>query len=268
MKFLFALLFPIISFSQDSLFLSTDKPAGIHEDIPQELGIVIRSQNPGQITHLKFYCVDAAKYTLTIWSITGSSLLSLPIQAKLGWNRLQLPIPFEVAAGDQYIVSYLTNQKFGYTKPMITRSVGNITQLETRYIYGHKVPTTFTTDGYFLDIVFKPQEVRKPLIVNTLSDSVYRLPKDSIIIISGIVSGDSVYYNWIVIDTVGTMTITGLNTLTPKIKTNEPCEVFMSLNGFDKWGNSLIAGIDFFVLPDPKSVRIELYMDGTYKIIR
>jgi hypothetical protein len=253
----------------DSLFLLTDKPAGIHEDLPLELGTVIRSAKPGRITHLKFYSVDPGKYTVSVWSITGSPLISMSVQATTGWQRIQLATPFEVAAGDQYIVSYLTNQKFGYSKLLPNRSVGNITQLDTRYSYGHKMPATPTTDGYFVDVVFKETAVRKPLIVNAGRDTTYRLPKDSMVSLNAVVTGDSAYFSWFLVDSAGTCQITGMQTLNPVIKTKEPCTVVMLLIGQDKYGSYLAAPVQIDILPDLKSVLsvIEYYLDGTYRVI-
>jgi hypothetical protein len=264
-----AFLLPAYLFAQDSLYLFNDKPASVHEDLPLELGIVIKSAKPGQITHLKFYCVDPGKYTITIWSITGSSLYSQSVQATNGWQRFQLITPFEVAAGDQYVISYLTNQQFGYSKSQTLRSVGNIAQLATRYSYGHKAPVTGTSDGYFIDVVFKSQETRKPLIVNPGGDTTYRLPKDSVVHINAIVTGDSTRFKWFVVDSAGTFQLTGLETLNPVIKTKEPCTLIMLLSGEDKYGAYLASPIQIDILPDPKSVLsvIEYYLDGTYRVI-
>jgi hypothetical protein len=271
MKKLFAIasfLLPLFLFSQDSLYTAADKPASIHEDLPLELGTVIKSSMPGQITHLKFYCVDPGKYSVTIWSITGSQLVSLSVQTTTGWQRIQLATPFEVAAGDQYIISYLTNQQFGYTKPQALRSSGSIAQLATRYSYGHKLPVTTTTEGYFVDVIFKAQEIRKPLIVYPGPDTAYRLPKDTVVYINGTVTGDSAYYSWFIVDSAGTCQVTGLNTLSPVIKTKGPCTVTMLLSGQDKWGNFLASPVQIDILADPKTIMsiIEYYLDGTYKV--
>jgi hypothetical protein len=264
-----AFILPLFLFSQDSLYTSNDKPASVHEDLPLELGIVIRSAKPGQITHLKFYCADPGTYTLSIWSITGSTLVSQSVQATAGWQRVQLATSFEVAAGDQYIVSYLTNQKFGYSKSQINRTAGNITQLGTKYSYGHKLPSTATTDGYFIDLVFREAAVRKPLIVNAGRDTTYRLPKDTMVSINGVVTGDSAYFSWFLVDSAGTCQITGMQTLNPVIKAKEPCTVVMLLIGQDKYGSYLASPVQVDILPDLKSVLsvIEYYLDGTYRVI-
>jgi hypothetical protein len=263
------ILISLRCYPQDSLYLSADKPASVHEDNPLELGTVIRSAKPGQITHIKFYCVDPGKYTVTIWSVTGSSLLSQVIQATTGWQRFQLSTPFEVAVGDQYVISYLTNMQYGYSKSQALRTVGNITQLATRYSYGHKLPAVTVPEGYFIDVVFKEQQTRKPLIVNPGIDTAYRLPKDSVVYIHGIVTGDSVRFKWFVVDSAGTFQLSGLETLNPVIKTKEPCTLIMLLSGEDKYGAYLSIPIQIDVLPDPKTRRgtIEFYIDGTYKII-
>lgn len=258
----------IIVSPSDSIYVSTDKPVITDEDLPMELGIAIASNEPGKITHLKFYCVSAGNYTVSIWSITGSIFLSKNIAAKIGWNRLKLDIPFEVAAGDRYIISYLTKLKMGHTKNYPLKSSTNITQLSSLYSYGHVAPKTLTNDGYFVDVVFEPDiEVVKPLVVNSGKDTSYRLPKDTLITVKGIVTGDSSYYEWEIIDSSGTCTVSGLNTLNPTIKTKEPCTVLFSLFGGDKWGNHLGSITQINILPDLKTVAIELYIDGTYRIV-
>lgn len=266
---LLLLLFPMLLQAQDSLYIASEKPASIHEDLPLELGATIISSKPGKITHVKFYAADPGSYTISFWSVTGSLYYSFKAVATTGWQRYQLAIPFEVAAGDSYIISYLTNQKFAYTKPGIVRSAGSIAKAATRYSYGHKFPAIPTNEDYFIDVVFKVNEERKSLIVNAGPDTIYRLPKDSVVHINAVVTGDSAYYSWYIVDSAGTCQVTGLNTLSPVIRTKGPCTLIMLLSGNDKYGNFLSSPVQIDILADPKTIisTIEYYLDGTYKVI-
>lgn len=249
---LLLLFLPLFTWCQDSLYSASEKPLLTHEDNPQEIGIIVTSSKTGKITHIKFYCVDPGQYTVTIWSKTGSIFYSSKMQATTGWQRFALATPFEVAAGDSYIVSYLTNMKFGYSKKAIVRSTGSIAKLGTRSIYGHKFPpaTSTLTDDYYIDVIFQAEQPHATLIVNAGRDTAAVWPCDSIQV-HGVATGDSVKYIWTLDNQWGDVALSGLGSLTPVVRFKEPDSgAILVLTATDKWGNTSEHGVSVSVMPD------------------
>lgn len=252
-KLTILLLFPVFLHAQDSLYLSTEKPASTWEDIPTTLGMEFKSSSPGNITALKFYKVDATagSYTLTLWATDGSKPFQTVVNVSgIGWKRVACNIP--VNQNQPYIVSvYSTLNRYGYTNNAFAspRIRGQLNAYSGRYSRSAGFPASSSTTWYGLDVVFEQVKIN-PLIVNAGKDTTALWPCDSIKV-NGVATGDDVKYSWEVTYRWGDVSVSRLNTLSPVVKFLGPDSgVDLFLTGTDKRGNVLENGIRVMVTPD------------------
>jgi hypothetical protein len=178
-----------------------------------------------------------------------------------------MDLPLE--AGTYVIGVKFPNGKYVYTNGLNPRARGKLTGNSGLLGWNVDKPTLRYTASFFVDVLISQDQPRSALIVNAGRDSTYRLPKDSLVYVNGVVTGDSAFYQWYIVDSAGTCQVTGLQTLSPVIKAKEPCTIIMLLVGQDKYRNYLASSLQIDILPDLKSVlsAIEYYLDGTYRVI-
>ena len=137
-----------------------------------ELGLRFTSKQAGTLTAVRFLKArsDRSPHTVTVWSGTGQKLAtaSPASESKSGWQQVALAKPVQVAAGDDYVVSYhtsryrasedfFTGNRTAKAGPLTTSGVGT-------YKYGD---SSFPTDSwhasnYWVDVVFAPQTEDAP----------------------------------------------------------------------------------------------------------
>lgn len=266
-KLTILLLFPVFVHAQDSLYLSTEKPASTWEDIPTTLGMEFKSSSSGNITALKFYKVDATagSYTLTLWALDGSKLFQSVVNVSgIGWKRISCNAP--VNANQPYIVSvYSTLNRYGYTNNAFAspRIRGQLNAYSGRNTRTAGFPASTGTTWYGLDVVFQPVAV-VPLTVKTSPDREATMYKDSV----GVSATATGYtkFQWTVEDFEGRFTIKDTNTLKPYVipLDSSGCRVWLFCTVMDASGNQQSDAVAIRIAPHPKMVLGYYLIDGTF----
>lgn len=283
--FLFAMLSFVAVTAQDSLFLSTEKPATPEVDNPVELGMVFQPKVNGVITHFRFYkttAVDASQYTLNLWNAYGVNAIRQKMTAagKVGWIRVPLTNPVQVTAGSHYVVSvHFAGGRYGGRTGVFAsaRTRGNLTAPSSaqaggngRYLYSATTgypAQTYSNSAYYVDVVFQANtQEHKPLIVNAGRDTTLICPIDSFIAsykLNGSVSGDDPTFTWRKDYPIGLEdSIFNANTLTPTITNLASVPYKYTLVAKDKWGTIAEHTITIDVLVNPKQIVLTLNLDG------
>jgi hypothetical protein len=275
----------IVSYSQDSLFLDSEKPAIAEEDNPVELGMVFQPKVNGLITHFRFYktvAADTSQFTLNLWNAYGTNAIRQKVTApgKIGWIRVALTTPVKVTAGSHYVVSvHFPAGRYGGRTGVFSsaRTRGNLTAPSSsqaggngRYLYNTTTgfpSQTYSNSAYYVDIVFMPDsQARKPLIVNAGRDTTLICPIDSFIAsykLNGFVSGDDVAFTWHKEYPIGLDdSMINANTLTPTIMNLVSVPYTFTLVGIDKWGNTSQSKVIIDVQTNPKQIVLTLKLEG------
>lgn len=227
--------------AQDSLYLSTAKPTSFWDDEAVTLAGIIKAPYDGKITALKFYktTVNTAPILVTLWSMDGTGLTQMEVSnGRTGWQRL--PVSIQVSKDQSYVIGYRNPRGIAY-------GYKNNAGVKGLYSYSTGFPNKQVTTDYFVDMVFS--QSLKPLIVNAGRDTVYTWPVASITL-NGFVSGDGVTYKWTVIDSFGTLNVTGLNTLHPVLKPKPDSGGIFLLTGTDSRGVTSEHDVYITVTPD------------------
>jgi hypothetical protein len=131
-----------------------------------ELGMKFQSTKPGQIIAIRFWkgASEIASHVGKIWSSTGDLLtqVSFTNETPSGWQEQQLSSPLIIEANTTYIVSYNTNEYFGFTGSGLATSVvnGDLKSVADGAngvfaLTPNGFPTrSFSNSNYFVDVVF------------------------------------------------------------------------------------------------------------------
>lgn len=280
----------IISFSQDSLFTSSDTPCSSCNESERalEVGMVFNADKDGQITYVRFYKFknDTGPYQLNIWSFSGQKLSSTVFSSPAtGWQRVKLAEPLKINAGENYIVSYFsTNGHYSArqrvhnsskTNGQLTAPASNQAKGNGRYVYtkASAFPSSsWNGSWYYVDIVYEssgtepPPPNPSPLVVKAGADASAVLSLDScglappfvLYQLQGQVSGDDVAYQW---SGEGFSS----NILNPQVKFTNPGEFVFTLSARDHWGIQASDQVKITVAGNPKDVIEEKLRDGTIR---
>jgi len=280
------LLFPVLAFSQDSLFIVPGlNPQNDGKGVT--LGVVFRTDTVGKLSAIKFWktvASDQSVYQVSLWSSAGQRLLSKNYSSNTaGWQSVVLDSEFSLVPNTNYIASFyspkgLYAQSEHYFETV--RKSGHLTapsSAETtngKYINSNGFPAWgYLNSNYFVDVVVKydkPVPVRKALIVNAGPDRLIIAPIDSSgidsIQLNGFVSGDSVSYSWKRVGVNGFGdTLIKAESLNPVIKDMPISTVIYRLTATDKWGNTASSDVAVTVDRNPKSTMIRILYDGTWQ---
>ena len=151
-----------------SMWTNTEIPSQTNYNAGRaiQVGERFSSSVAGQVTALRFYksAQGTGTHSVRLWSPTGTLLVSSAwtgAASASGWQTVQLPTPVTLTAGAQYTVTYYTsNGRLGRTLlelqsarvrgPLTIPAGGGVT------IFGTGYPTTATTAGHGVDLVFQP----------------------------------------------------------------------------------------------------------------
>jgi hypothetical protein len=149
-----------------------------YSDSPVELGVKFRSDVAGIITGIRFYkgAGNTGVHTGSLWSSAGALLATgtFTNETATGWQTLTFATPVAIAANTTYIASYHTNTGFAYDASYFaTQGVDNPPLHALKYgvdggngvyIYGPggKFPTSFTSNNYWVDVVFSTTSGNSP----------------------------------------------------------------------------------------------------------
>ncbi|MCG2802845.1 MAG: DUF4082 domain-containing protein, partial [Cellulomonas sp.] len=164
-----------------SLFSTgTPQTAAANDTDAVELGVSFTPTESGSVTGVRFYkgAGNGGTHTGTLWSSTGTQLRTVTFanETASGWQSATFDTPYEITAGQTYVISYLAPQghyavttgAFGAdvtTGPLTAPAVGN-----GRYRYGSTggFPTsTWQQSNYFVDVVFVRGQASPPTVVAT-----------------------------------------------------------------------------------------------------
>jgi hypothetical protein len=256
----------LLSESKDSLFLDSERPLSNESDGPVELGLSFSTKKKGKITAIKFWKTTTANinYTVSLWNLAGQRISTKTYQSnRTRWNTV--PFDVDIDAGVYRASYYASNSRYGQTEHFFdtARTRGEITGLMGFYSYDSKSTfpdSTYNSSQYGIDVVFQPIE-EKPLIIFAGLDSEYAIKPDSVILKGDV--QNAVSFEWQVIDSFGSVSVTGLNTLNPVIKPTYDSWVVMLLTGKDAAGNESASIVNISVMPDPKELL--LYIQQMFK---
>lgn len=240
--------------AQDSLFKSTDRPSLFHEEPPVTLALIVKAPYNGKLQAVKFYKTDAgsATYKISVWSMDGTPLSGSQISTTAtGWQRIAIDIP--VSIGQSYVIGiYNPVGKYGYKNNALPLGFapsglrGNTTGF----------PPNSTLTSYYIDAVFLKPASSIPLSVKIVPESsTWEYGTDSIRLAGKITGHTS--YKWEVVDSLGTMIITGLNTLNPIVTPKDEGGIYvrLMLSAKSTVGEEQAEITDVWVLPN-KNERV------------
>lgn len=289
---LFSFFFLNVS-SQDSLFLSSEKPPSAKQDSPVELGMVFRSSIDAEAIFVKFYktnSADTSTYRLSIYDSIGQRVVSTTYRApgKAGWQRVRLVNTMRIKAGMPYVVAVHTPKGYygGRSKFFtVPRTRGTLTAPiggNGRYIYtktGAYPRLSYNSSNYYVDLVTYPED-RKELFVDAGRDTTLVTPLDGSLLpdynLSGMVDGDGVTYKWTKISPTDlTDTMLNANSLTPTLRDLAALTHTYHLTATDRWGEVRTSEVKVDVVIHPKRIvmvlrrngqpYLEIYQDGTWR---
>lgn len=247
--------------TEDSLFLSTDKPGTLWEDNPTTLGMKFTTASPGVITALKFYKTDNGnkEYQVSLWDNTGTKLTIVPVvTTATGWIRVPVNIP--VGGGTFIIGVYNPYAKYGFRNSVYPRTKGQLTGNAGAFENGNAFPGRSSGSCYYLDIVFS--KTIPPVSSTVTPDSVnVSFPWNPVTLIA--TASNAVSYGWRIEDSSGTWGIDTTNRLKPVITAKSHGNLFLvfTARGADgtEWNSISIIRAE----PDPNKITGYLLNDGT-----
>ncbi len=139
---------------------------------PVELGVKVRSDNPGYLTAIRFYKApneSGSSHVVSLWSVTGTLLGSATSSGETasGWQQANLAVPVAISVNTTYVVSYHSNGRFG--RDLNAFASGGVDNVPLHalangadgpngvYIYGASsaFPTnSYQSTNYYVDVVF------------------------------------------------------------------------------------------------------------------
>lgn len=259
-KLTILLLLPLFTYSQDSLYLSTDKPLSTWEDNPVTLGMKFTTANPGVIKALKFYKTDnrADKtYEIAIWDNSGIKLTMVPVSTTAtGWTRIPVNIP--VGGGTFIIGVYNPYGRYGFKNSAYPKTKGQLSGISGTFENGNVLPGRTSATGYFLDVVFSAQT--QPVFSTITPDSVnISYPWNPVTLQAA--ASNAVSYGWKIEDSTGTWNIDTANRLKPIITAKSEGNLFLvfTATGADglQWNSISI----IYAEPNPNKI-IGYLMEG------
>jgi hypothetical protein len=100
-----------------------------NDNQPLELGMTFNASQAGQVTELKYFRAaadanDTDVRSLRLWRVSDGALLATAAvtsaSGQSGWQRAVLQQPVTIVAGQQYVVSYRTNDNYFATSNFFT----------------------------------------------------------------------------------------------------------------------------------------------------
>jgi hypothetical protein len=163
---LLALMVPLFSAGQDSLFTAELKPAYVNNETrPLELGVHFYSDIHGMITHVRFYKngTDARSYQVRVYDAQKKMVVNQTYYAVAsGWHRVRLDEPVFMKKEEIFAASiYSDRGSWGAIWNQLTVSkkgkyLGTINEAG-RFLYGSGYPNEFSGgQNYLVDVVFRP----------------------------------------------------------------------------------------------------------------
>jgi len=155
-----------------SVFGPSATPADEVGGSPVELGMKIRSDNPGYFTGIRFWKAPnetGSSHTLSLWNASGTLLGSATTsgESASGWQQANLTVPVAISANTTYVASYHSNGRYGRTLNAFSGSgVDNSPLHGLRdgldggngvYMYSSSSTfpgNTYQGSNYFVDVVY------------------------------------------------------------------------------------------------------------------
>ena len=160
------------STSTSQTLFTTQTPGSLDQSdgakVNYELGTLLQSSVPGQITAIRFWkdAEESGLHTGNIWSATGTLLASVSFTGETpsGWQQQALPTPITITANTTYVVSVNTaNSYYVVTTGGLASKVTNLSLssvVGSNGVYSTtpgSFPTgSYQTSNYFRDVVFAP----------------------------------------------------------------------------------------------------------------
>jgi hypothetical protein len=146
-----------------------------------KLGVKFKSATTGYVKGIQFYraAANAGPHVGELYSAGGTRLaqVSFPPTTATGWVTAQFAAPVKIAAGKQYVASYVApqgryagdNYALSPTRPAVN---GALTATQGVYTYGAGMPTqTWRDSNYYVDVVYSGTATATPTPSPTVSPS-------------------------------------------------------------------------------------------------
>jgi hypothetical protein len=153
---------------------------------PIEVGTKFRSDQPGDITGIRYYRGSGVTGTFVghLWAGDGTQLAEVVFSGgATGWQTATLTTPVAIAADTTYVASYWSSDGYfaidagyfattGLDNPPLHALQSGVDGVNGVYRYGASgFPTDGNTANYWADVVFQPEPVEPPgpVFVDTTS---------------------------------------------------------------------------------------------------
>ena len=133
-----------------------------------ELGTKIVLDQPATLASIRFWkdAKETGSHTARLWSATGTLLATVPVTNETsgaGWQQVNLPTPFALAANTVYIVSVNANAFFSTTRSglaiPLTSGIAHSANDVKNGAYGSAAGlfpvNSFSSTNYFVDVVVR-----------------------------------------------------------------------------------------------------------------